>query len=210
MKSSRKKAVPLERVDWRAFGPEAVIGVDEVGRGCLAGPVFAAAVVLRSDEGVENYTDSKLLSPVRRESLSAQILAAHQVAIAWASVEEIDELNILGASWLAMRRAISRLGVEAGHVLVDGHLKIKGLEGYKQTCLIKGDLRCAPISAASIVAKVARDRLMRELDESYPGYGLGSHKGYACESHRRAIQELGPTGIHRRSFSGVKEYLKGP
>lgn len=213
LKSARikKTSKPVfEKVDWRAFGPGHVIGVDEVGRGCLAGPVFAAAVILLSEDGVHEYTDSKLLSFEKREKISPQIHAAHRVAIASASVEEIDEINILRASHLAMRRAIEALGVKSGHVLVDGNMKIPLLKGFKQTTFVKGDLRCAPISAASIVAKVARDRLMIEMDNVHPGYGFASHKGYSCDRHRGAIQAMGPTILHRRTFAGVKEYLQGP
>lgn len=208
-----KTAKPhFEKIDWRTFEPGPVIGVDEVGRGCLAGPVYAAAVCLKSDEHVEGLTDSKLISESRREKLSPLIKTAHWVSIASASVEEIDELNILQASLLAMKRAVEELeqqmGQRAGHIVVDGNFRIPDLP-RKQTPLVKGDLRCAPISAASIVAKVARDHLMKEFGEIYPGYALEAHKGYASPTHRQAIQSLGPTPIHRKSFSGVKEYLPG-
>lgn len=209
---AKSKTTVFEKVDWREFLPGPVVGVDEVGRGCLAGPVYAAAVCLKSEEHVEGLTDSKLISESRREKLSPLIKAAHWVSIASASVEEIDELNILQASLLAMKRAVEELeqqmGQRVGHVVVDGNFRIPDLQ-RKQTPLVKGDLRCAPISAASIVAKVARDHLMKELGVVYPGYELEAHKGYASPKHKQAIQSLGPTPIHRKSFSGVKEYLPG-
>ncbi len=204
------KNTDVELVDWQQFLPWPVIGVDEVGRGCLAGPVYAVAVCLKSDEFSELFTDSKLISEKRREDLAPKILKAHWVGIASASVEEIDELNILQASLLAMKRAVEQLeiqmGTQAGHVLVDGHIKIPHLR-CQQTTLIKGDLRCRPISAASIVAKVSRDRLMREFGLQYPGYGFEQHKGYGSSLHRAAIASKGPLAIHRKSFSGVKEFF---
>jgi len=158
-----------------------------------------------------HLTDSKLLSEKRREELSPMIQSEHWVSVASATVEEIDELNILQASLLAMKRAVhdleAKMGQTVAHVLVDGNFRIPDL-GRKQTPIIKGDLRCAPISAASIVAKVARDRLMKEMGLQYPGYGFEKHKGYASPIHRKAIAEIGPVlSIHRRSFGGVKEYL---
>lgn len=200
----------LEPVDWAAFGPGLIVGVDEVGRGCLAGPVYAAAVVLKSNELCEHLTDSKLLSEKRREELAPQIEQAHWASVAFATVEEIDELNILQASLLAMKRAVEdlekKMGQTVSHVLVDGNMRIPHLS-RKQTPIIKGDLRCAPISAASIVAKVARDLLMKEMGSKFPDYGFEKHKGYASPIHRKAIAEIGPIlTIHRRSFGGVKEY----
>lgn len=200
----------LEPVDWAAFGPGLIVGVDEVGRGCLAGPVYAAAVVLKSNELCEHLTDSKLLSEKRREELAPQIEQAHWASVAFATVEEIDELNILQASLLAMKRAVEdlekKIGQTVSHVLVDGNMRIPHLS-RKQTPIIKGDLRCAPISAASIVAKVARDLLMKEMGSKFPDYGFEKHKGYASPIHRKAIAEIGPIlTIHRRSFGGVKEY----
>lgn len=197
----------LEPIDWKLFSPAPVIGVDEVGRGCLAGPVYAAAVSFRSDLLGDLVTDSKLLSEKRREDLAAQISQAHHFSIGIASIEEIDELNILQASLLAMKRAVEGLGFQTGHVLIDGNMKIPDLRGFQQTTIIKGDLRCSPISAASIVAKVARDRLMKEFGAQYPAYGFAAHKGYSTLAHKKAIAEVGPCSIHRKSFSGVKEYL---
>jgi len=212
VKTSGKKVISLEPVDWKTFSPAPVVGVDEVGRGCLAGPVYAAAACLRSDVLVEQLTDSKLLSEKRREILAPQILEQHWVGIAFATVEEIDEINIFQASLLAMKRAVleleKKMGQVAGHVLVDGSFRVPGLARV-QTPLIKGDLRCAPISAASIVAKVTRDHLMKEYGEKFPQYGFEKHKGYASPTHKKAIQISGPCLLHRRTFSGVKEYLPG-
>lgn len=190
------------------FSPSPVIGVDEVGRGCLAGPVYAAAVIFRTDELSDLVTDSKLLSEKRREELFDQIMSVHHVGIGSASVEEIDQLNILNASLLAMKRAVEKLGVPSGHVLVDGNKLIPNLSmNFKQTTIIKGDLRAAPISAASIIAKVTRDRLMKELGAQYPVYGFEVHKGYSTPVHKESIVTNGPCIVHRRSFAGVKEYL---
>lgn len=198
----------MEKFDWLALKPQPVIGVDEVGRGCLAGPVYAAAVIIRQDFPYQHFTDSKVLSAKRREELSLEIKSHHMAALGFASVDEIEKINILQASLLAMKRAIENLGVKSGHVLVDGHQKIPGLPmGLAQSTLIKGDLRAEPVAAASIVAKVARDFLMVQLDEKYPGYGFAKHKGYGTSDHREAIAQLGPTDQHRRLFAGVKEHL---
>lgn len=208
--SKNKSDIQFEAYDWKQHQPGYVFGVDEVGRGCLAGPVYAAACILKSDEWSDSMTDSKLLTAKKRDYLSEQILQSHDVAVAFATVEEIDELNILQASLLAMKRAVEaleeKIGQRATMVLVDGSFKIPDLS-RPQNCVVKGDLRCSPISAASIVAKVTRDRLMQDLGEQYPGYGLEKHKGYASAVHKQAIQNKGPTPIHRKSFSGVKEFL---
>lgn len=210
--STKKKASPKEEFDfpeipWLEFQPAPVIGVDEVGRGCLAGPVYAAAVIFKSDILSDQVTDSKLLSEERREELAELILKEHYVGIGYATVEEIDELNILQASLLAMKRAVLQLGEKTGHVLIDGNKKIPNLDSFVQTTVVKGDLRVPVISAASIVAKVTRDRLMKQLAEQYPGYGFEAHKGYSTVLHKNSIQEQGPCEVHRKTFSGVKEYL---
>jgi ribonuclease HII len=206
-KKPTKPKKKLPRVDWRAFLPAPIIGVDEVGRGCLAGPVVAAAVILQSDRHLSQLTDSKLLSEVRRETLFEKIVADHRVAVGFATAAEVDEINVLQASFLAMRRALEKLSEntneELGHILVDGHLTIPKLPGYHQTALVKGDLRCKPISAASIVAKVTRDRWMRQLAKDYPDYGFEIHKGYPTERHRAAIERCGVINEHRRTFRGV-------
>ncbi len=206
-KTAKVKKEVLPKVEWRDFSPAPIIGVDEVGRGCLAGPVYAAAVIFKSDVANDLVTDSKLLSEERREELAEIILKEHHVGIGCATVEEIDEINILQASLLAMKRAIENLGVTSGHVLVDGNMKIPNLQGFEQTPIVKGDLRAAPISAASIVAKVTRDRLMKKLAEQYPHYGFEAHKGYSTPVHKQSIVAHGPCEVHRKSFAGVKEYV---
>ncbi|MEY4616011.1 MAG: hypothetical protein RJB66_971 [Pseudomonadota bacterium] len=207
---AEKKNKPVfEKIDWRLITPGPVIGVDEVGRGCLAGPVYAGAAILLSEAVESELTDSKLLSEEKRERLSEQIKTHHRVCVAWATEEEIDKLNIFQASLLAMRRAVEGLGVTSGHILVDGKFPIPNMKNFVQTPLIKGDLRAAPISAAAICAKVARDQFMQALALNYPGYGFEKHKGYATEEHRHAIQKIGPCRVHRRSFGGVREYWRG-
>lgn len=191
----------LGLVDWSAYSPEPIIGVDEVGRGCLAGPVVAAAVILLSYRKRRRFFDSKQLSEIRREDLLIRIQAEHRWAVGFASVEEIDRLNIYHASLLAMRRAVMGLRVKGGHILVDGKALIPRLPGRQQTALISGDSRAEPISAASIVAKVTRDRFMKELALRYPAYGFEVHKGYATKDHRRRLAAAGPCPFHRRSFS---------
>lgn len=202
----------LEPIDWRSFctkDPDyKIIGVDEVGRGCLAGPVYASAVSFNSDILSDLVTDSKLLSEKRRTELSIEIQKHHHVGLGFATVEEIDELNILQASLLAMKRAVEALGLKAGHLLIDGNQKIPNMaKEFQQTTVIKGDLRVAPISAASIVAKVTRDELMKNLGVTFPQYGFEAHKGYSTVVHKKSIAEHGPCIWHRKSFSGVKEFV---
>lgn len=215
MKKSTLEGGP---VDHLLFFPKPVIGVDEVGRGCLAGDVFAAAVILDENNIPSGLADSKTLSAKRREVLSVQIWEHHQVGLGIASVEEIEELNILQSSLLAMRRAIEALmdrtvvvagtaGRRTGHILVDGIFKIPDLKGFLQTTIIQGDSRAMPIAAASIVAKVARDQEMLRLDQMYPQYGLAKHKGYSTLLHKENIGKYGPCPLHRRTFAGVKEYV---
>lgn len=208
---TKPKKIIWETVNWREYLPAPVIGVDEVGRGCLAGPVYAGAAMIDpnfvKDPALEaQLTDSKLLTPKKRDQLAELIHANYKVAIAWATEAEIEELNIFQASLLAMKRAVQKLGVISGHILVDGKFAIPNFSAFAQTPLIKGDLRAAPISAAAICAKVARDQKMQELAEQYPQYGFDQHKGYATEIHRKAIQKWGPTPAHRRSFEGVREF----
>jgi ribonuclease HII len=183
-----------------------VAGVDEVGRGPLAGPVVAAAVILDESHPILGLADSKMLSEKRREALALQIREhALAFAVGSASVEEIDKINILQASLLAMQRAVEQLPTTAHHVLVDGKYC------PKLTChveaIIKGDKTVPAISAASILAKVTRDQEMREMDKLYPGYGFANHKGYPTRAHRQALQDLGVTPIHRRSFAPVRDCL---
>lgn len=201
-----KSKKDFEPFPWEELNPQPVIGVDEVGRGCLAGPVYAAAVILPEPLQIVGLTDSKKLSEKRRSELALLIHGHCQVALGFATVEEIDKLNILQASLLAMKRAIEGLKVKVAHVIVDGNQKVPGLE-MVQTTVIKGDLRAAPIAAASIVAKVFRDELMQSMSEKYPQYGLGDHKGYATLMHKQAIAKWGPQEFHRKSFAGVREHL---
>jgi len=181
-------------------------GVDEAGRGPLAGPVVAAAVILDPRRPVAGLADSKELSPARRELLADQL---RSYALGWslgrAEVEEIDRLNILQASLLAMARAVAGLALRPTLVLVDGNqLPDLPCEGR---AIVGGDATVAEISAASILAKVARDQEMRELDGRYPGYGFATHKGYPTRQHLRALQELGVSVVHRRSFNPVRKLI---
>jgi ribonuclease HII len=183
-----------------------VAGVDEVGRGPLAGPVTAAAVVLDLNHIPEGLNDSKALSAKRREHVFSQIMQMAQVCIAHASVEEIDELNILRASHLAMERAIAGLKLAPDHVLIDGNMVPKGLTISNET-IIKGDAKSISIAAASIVAKVTRDKIMVDLGQQFPGYGWEKNAGYPSKSHKEALQTLGVTPHHRRSFKPVHNIL---
>jgi ribonuclease HII len=185
-----------------------IAGVDEVGRGCWAGPVFAAAAILPDGWRHRHLNDSKLLPAEHREELS-QLLCDHaQVhwSIGHASVEEIDTQNILQASLLAMRRAVAGLAAPPQLCLIDGNKKA-GLSCSELT-VIDGDARCPSIAAASIIAKVARDRAMKELAALYPAYGLENHKGYGTPEHARALALHGPCPIHRRSFRPVRDYAR--
>ena len=191
--------------DLIARGVLNVAGVDEVGRGPLAGPVTAAAVILDPTNIPDGLNDSKALSAKKREALEPLIFANAEVSIAHATVEEIDEINILRASHLAMERAIAGLG-RVGHALIDGNMIPRGLI-VPATTIIKGDARSVSISAASIVAKICRDRMMVELAQQYPGYGWDTNPGYGSKSHISALQNLGVTPHHRRSFKPVHNML---
>lgn len=184
-----------------------VAGVDEVGRGPLAGDVVAAAVILDPENPVEGLKDSKKLSEKKRELLAEEI---RYKALAWsiarASVAEIDELNILQASLLAMKRAVETLVIQPQRVLVDGNKLPKW--HYQAEAIVQGDSLVPAISAASILAKVQRDNEMLELDKRYPGYGLAEHKGYPTAKHLAAIQTLGVVEIYRRSFGPVRKILE--
>lgn len=175
-------------------------GTDEAGRGPLAGDVYAAAVILNPDDVIEEINDSKKLSEKKREMLFDVI---KEKAVSWciatASVEEIEEINILNAAMLAMKRAVSGLDVKPEFVLVDGNKIPDGLE-IKADCLVKGDALSASIGAASILAKVARDRYMKEIALKYPEYGFEKHKGYGTKQHREALLKYGPCPVHRMSF----------
>ena len=180
-----------------------VCGVDEAGRGPLAGPVYAAAVILGARVSIDGLADSKALSARTRETLRVRIEStATAWAVASASVEEIDAINILQASLLAMRRAVEQLGCVPGRVLVDG-LHCPPLRCPAQA-VVGGDASIAEISAASILAKTARDRLMIELDALHPGYGFARNKGYSTRDHLDALKRIGPSPVHRRSFAPVR------
>lgn len=183
-----------------------VAGVDEVGRGPLAGPVVAAAVILDHDNMVAGLKDSKKLSEARRESLALEI---KEMALCWSIArvthEEIDQLNILQASLLAMKRAVESLKLEPEHVQVDGN-KVPEISCSVEA-IIKGDQLIPAISAASILAKVSRDQEMVAIEHSYPGYGFAKHKGYPTKQHLQALEELGICPIHRRSYAPVRRYL---
>jgi ribonuclease HII len=181
-------------------------GVDEVGRGPLAGDVIAAAVILNPDSPIIGLRDSKKLSHKRRLALVEEIREnALAFALGRASVAEIDEINILQASLLAMHRAVADLAVQPGFVWVDGNRLPRW--NYAAEAVIGGDDRVPEIAAASIVAKVARDLEMEALDERFPGYGLARHKGYPTREHLEALQRLGASKIHRRSFAPVRAVL---
>lgn len=182
-------------------------GVDEVGRGPLAGDVVAAAVILDPNKIIDGLADSKKLSERRREELYVEICThATSWAVARASVAEIDSLNILQASLLAMRRAVEQLHVQPEHVMVDGNKLPRW--SYSSEAIVKGDDKIKAISAASIIAKVTRDREMMAFDNHYPGYGFAGHKGYGTREHLAALSKLGATPIHRRSFAPVRAVLE--
>ncbi len=201
-----------EREAWQV-GAILVAGLDEAGRGPLAGPVVAAAVVINraflEGDFLDHFaglTDSKQLTARRRATFNASLLGDPRIrhGLAQASVAEIDQLNILRATHLAMRRALDALGV-CDHVLVDG-LPVPGL-GRASTALVGGDGRSYSIAAASVIAKVARDAMMDELDRAYPAYGFARHRGYGTAAHLKALREHGPCPAHRRSFAPVTQLL---
>ena len=179
-----------------------ICGVDEAGRGPLAGPVTAAAVILDADSIPKGLNDSKKLKEQQREELFEEILDCATVSFAHVGAATIDRINIREASLLAMRHAVEGLPLSAGHALIDGNAVPNGL-ACPASALVKGDARSLSIAAASIVAKVMRDRLMVRADRVHPGYGLAGHKGYPTKSHRECVAQLGPSPIHRLSFAPV-------
>lgn len=193
-------------MDWLEFEKEAlakgyksVCGVDEAGRGPLAGPVYAAAVILPEGVIIDGVNDSKKLSEKKRESLFDVIREqALSYSIAYATVDEIEEINILNATMLAMRRAIDGLDIKADYAMIDGN-KIPPLD-IDAECIVKGDAKSMSIACASILAKVSRDRLLYKYAEEYPMYGFDKHKGYGTKVHREAILKYGPCPYHRKSF----------
>ena len=187
-------------------GASYVIGVDEVGRGPLAGPVVAAAVRLDPTNIPDGLNDSKVISHNKRLLIATQLHRVADVSIAQASIDEIDEINILHASMLAMERAVAGLSVCSDHVLVDGNRIPEGLKG-KAEAIVKGDARSLSISAASIVAKIWRDQYMVDLAQQHPGYGWERNAGYGTKEHMLALRNLGVTPHHRRSFKPVHNIL---
>jgi ribonuclease HII len=204
---SRKSSLP-EQLGLRLEAAQGLLaGVDEAGRGPLAGPVVAAAVILDELKPIRGLADSKVLSPGRREKLYDQVLArALCVSVGQASVDEIDRLNILQATLLAMRRAVEGLRLVPRMVLVDGN-QVPVLK-MQVSAIVKGDATVPAISAASIVAKVHRDRQCVELHLRFPDYGFGAHKGYPTPEHLAALQRHGPCVEHRRSFAPVRRCLE--
>ena len=204
LKERLKTMLRHERSLWES-GRSFIAGVDEVGRGPLAGPVVAAAVILPRDFGVLGIDDSKKLSPKKREELYEVI---KETALAWAigrvGPERIDEINILEATKEAMAQAVQGLPVRPDHVLIDGNFTVRAI-GLPQTAIVKGDANSTSIAAASILAKVTRDRYMEEMAQVYPGYAFESNKGYGTASHYEGLKKLGPTPIHRRTF--IADYL---
>jgi ribonuclease HII len=195
----------FEREAWQS-GRREVGGADEVGRGALCGPVVAAVVVLGEEFDTSGLDDSKRLTERQRERLSERIRAhARSWCVGSADSAEVDRLNILRATYLAVRRAFEGLSRPPDLLLVDA-LTVPGL-AVEQRAIVKGDALCFSIAAASVVAKVERDALMRECDGRYPGYGLARNMGYASEDHRDALRRLGPSAIHRRSFHGTQRWL---
>jgi len=201
--------IELPAIDQRYFeeqlygeGVENIAGVDEVGRGCLAGPVVAASVILPPRCDIQGINDSKLLSPKKREGLYSEITSC---ALAYGMGEvcsdEIDKINILEATLKAMRISVDGLKVRPGYLLVDGRQSID--IDVPQRVIVKGDMRSISVGAASIVAKVARDRMMCEFEKLYPGFSFSVHKGYGTKLHLAELKKNGPTPIHRRSFAGV-------
>jgi ribonuclease HII len=203
--SKNKVTLAYERQLW-SRGKKFVAGVDEAGRGPLAGPVVAAAVIFHHDFFIPEVNDSKLLSPKTRERLFESIVGnALAVGVGVIDHATIDEINILNATYKAMNAAIGKLRIPPDHLLIDGNRFIGGAIPF--STIVDGDALCFSIAAAAIVAKVTRDRIMVDYDAAYPGYGFARHKGYSTEEHREAIYRLGYCEIHRRSFQ-VKTQLE--
>ena len=206
--SSKKPSFDFENKLWKN-GKSIIAGIDEAGRGPLAGPVVAAAVVFEKGVVIEGIDDSKRLSPKKRELLYGEIMQKSKaVGVGLVEWSEIDRINILRATYKAMRQAVGRLRLKVDHMLIDGRPLPDRI--YPQTAIVNGDRICFSIAAASIVAKVYRDRLMVEYDSVFPGYGFAKHKGYGTKQHKEAISRLKPCPIHRKSFKGVKEYAIDP
>lgn len=194
---------PCFKLERDLDGP--IVGVDEAGRGPLAGPVVAAAVILDRRRCPRGIDDSKKLCLEVRETLYGKLRQVARVGVGIASVEEIDRFNIFWATMLAMTRAVEALGIEPGTVLVDGNRCPDWR--YASKAIVGGDARSRSIAAASIIAKVTRDRLMAEYHETHPGYGWATNKGYGTPEHCQALDRLGPTPLHRKSFAPVRQHL---
>ena len=202
-----KKSLPLKQTPLNWDGPVLLAGVDEAGRGPLAGPVFAAAVILDDLSPIKGLADSKKLSPLKRDKLYDEIRArALCCSVAQASVEEIDRLNILQATMLAMQRAVQGLRLKPGKVLVDGN-RLPVLDILAEA-IVKGDSKVPCISAASILAKVERDRWCESIDQAFPNYGFAQHKGYGTAQHMAALQAHGPADCHRMTFAPVARSVR--
>ena len=210
-KRLKLSAAQAKELDWASLKYDYIIGVDEVGRGCLAGPVVAGSVLFSKDHSEwSTFKDSKTLSEIKRNDLSQKIKSLCTHALGMADESEIDQINILRASLLAMKRAILNLNLphaKSKVVLVDGNQFIDDLPGFDQIAVIQGDMWVSVISAASILAKVHRDTMMKDFETQYPGFGFIEHKGYATQGHRDAIAKLGVTSLHRKSFKGVREHV---
>ncbi|MCB2016388.1 MAG: ribonuclease HII [Hydrogenophaga sp.] len=203
-----KKFLKAEQAKLAWDAPGLLAGVDEAGRGPLAGPVVAAAVILDDHAPIKGLADSKKLSAARREKLYDEIRAKSLCcSVAWATVEEIDQVNILQATMLAMQRAVKGLRLKPAKVLVDGN-RLPVLDVVAEA-IVSGDALVPAISAASILAKVTRDRMLEELHIQHPGYGFDRHKGYGTAQHLKALQTLGPLPDHRRTFAPVARALEG-
>ena len=190
----------------RKSGYLLIAGIDEAGRGPLAGPVVSAAVVLPETFSISDVDDSKKLTPKKRADLFPRIQeAALAVGVGIVDVETIDRINILQAALLSMAKAVGNLAIQPDYLLIDGPFQIP--LDLPQNTLPKGDCLSISIAAASIIAKVTRDRMMVDFDRTYPEYGFSKHKGYPTKAHRAAIRKLGCSPIHRKTFKGVKEYL---
>lgn len=203
---TKEKPKPTYQIEESVGAPDKIIcGVDEVGRGPLAGPVIAAAVILNPVLILHDLNDSKKLSAKKREHLNTQILACSEYAYGEASLEEIDELNILHASMLAMQRAVANLPRKVDHILVDGN-RLPDFEA-PATAVIKGDQKSVSIAAASIIAKIKRDFLMKKLAKIHPEYGWERNSGYGTREHMEALNLVGPSRFHRKSFAPIRDLM---
>ena len=202
LEQERERLNAMREFERRYASYGAVCGIDEVGRGPLAGPVVASAVILPDDVEIMYLNDSKKLSEKRREKLYDEIMEkAIAVGVGEVSHERIDEINILQATYEAMTKAVEALSVKPGILLLDA-VHVPQLEAYEQVSIVKGDAKSVSIAASSIIAKVTRDRLMKELDAVYPAYQFASNKGYGTAAHIQALKTCGPCAIHRRTFIG--------